>query len=1029
MNASELHVVLHSRPRLKSGTGTWGQVRPSVSWALWVAGFILIFWMCQARALTPEQTMTQLAHSSWGPKLGIASVSAITQTKDGYLWIGTAEGLFKFDGINFARWQPKPDEKTSGPSINALCAARDGSLWIGYNDGVSRLHQSKLASFAAADGLPPGEINSILEDRQGAIWVGTAKGLGKFVGGRWSNASRDSGLPPGKVHIELEDRTGTLWVAVDDPSVAGGSLLGALRRGQTRIELLSEHLGTVARIREGRDLRIWVVESTGAIRSLSVHEGKAALQSPGLAVEAQDLWVDRDETVWICTVGRGLIRFSDSGAMLSRTNAASHLSDTFTEKDGLTSDFVTCVFEDREGTIWVGSAGGIDRFSANKLASFSIREGLKYDQRLMVTADSGAAVWTGSEQGLQRVNGRHVEVLGVDWIGPGLVSGVYSFHTEAPGSVWIAAQNGVGLLRNGSHSSLHLDGGLEMNNVTAMTRDRADGLWLCDQFQGVCRVVNGTPRIFPYSAQLPAAVVNVAMTDEQGRVWLGFQDGSVCVYDNGQFQRFNVLQSVMAMLCDTKGQIWAAGLGGLSRFAGDDFQTLTTQNGLPSSQLSAMGEDNNGDFWLAGHGSIIRVSPGELDQAIADTSHIIRAEVYDGTAGLRGFPRQGRPFPVMTKAGDGRLWFATTAGLTVINPDHMPCNTNPPPVHIVQAIVDGKPAPALPGTPFPAGTKDVKIDYTALSFVDADKVRFRYYLEGHDKDWSEAATSREVSYANLSPRSYRFRVTACNNDGVWADAEATWEFEILPAVYQTRWFIALASGCCVLLVWGVYRWQMARVTAMAEAHMNTRLEAQMNERKRIAQELHDTLLQGFTGIRLKLWALSQQLPQSPVIAKEQLAKVIQQADQCLAESRSSVWALRSPRLEEAQDLASALAEAAEQLVADKKLRLNFEVAGKPRELSGVVEFNLLRIGEEAVTNAVKHAQAHTIDIQLTFEERKVALRIKDDGRGFDPDHVPVAQREHQGLAGIRDRAAILGGTVAIKSQPGEHTEIIVIVPA
>jgi signal transduction histidine kinase/ligand-binding sensor domain-containing protein len=996
---------------------------------LWRMVLLLTLWAARAAALTPLETMTQLAHSSWGPKQGIASVSAIAQTQDGYLWIGTAEGLFKFDGVSFSRWQPNPEEKTSGPAVNALCAASDGSLWIGYSEGASRLRNGKLTAYTSADGLPRGEITSLLEDRQGTIWAGTAKGIGKWVAGHWNSVGRDSGLPPGKVHVELEDRAGTLWLAVDDPSVAGGTLLGALRRGQTQIELLPEHLGTVAQMREGSDLRIWVVESTGAIRPLSVQQGKAVLRSPGLALEAQDLLVDRDETVWICTVGRGLIRFPDPGAMLLQTNGTPRPQDNFTEKDGLTSDSVSCVFEDREGTIWVGSAGGLDRFHDNKLTSFSIREGLAFDQRLMVTADSGAAVWTGSEQGLQRVDGHQISTLGLDWIGPGLVSGVYSFHTEAPGWVWIAAQNGVGLLRNGSHSSLHLDGGLEMNNVTAMTRDKTDGLWLCDQFQGVCRVVNGKPRIFPYSPQLPASVVNAAMTDAQGRVWLGFQDGSVSVYDNGQFQRFNVLQSVMAMLCDMNGQVWAAGLGGLCRFAGDHFESLAIQNGLPSNQLSAIGEDNHGDFWLAGHSSIIRVSPAELDRAITDPSHLIRAEIYDATDGLRGFPRQGRPFPVMAKAGDGRLWFATTAGLTMIDPDRMRLNTNPPPVHIVQAIVDGKSVAAVPGMRFPAGTRDVKIDYAALSFVNPDKVRFRYYLEGHDKGWREAAVSRQVSYADLSPRSYKFRVTACNNDGLWAGTEATWDFAIRPAVYQTKWFFALAAGCCLLSFWGAYRWQMARVRAQAEAHMNTRLDAQMNERKRIAQELHDTLLQGFTGIRLKLWALSQQLPESQATAREQLTKVIAQADQCLAESRSSVWALRSPRLEEAQDLASALAQAAEQLVADKKLHLNFKVIGKPRELSGVVEFNLLRIGEEAVTNVVKHAQAHTIDIQIAFEERKVALRIKDDGRGFDPEHVPVAQREHQGLAGIRDRAAILGGTVVINSRPGEHTEIVVIVPA
>jgi len=996
---------------------------------LWPLVGLLFFWAAQASGLTPQETMTQLAHSAWGPKLGIASVAAITQTQDGYLWIGTSEGLFRFDGISFFRWQPRLGETIPGTGVTALCAGSDGSLWIGFNDGVSRLHDGNLTSYASTDGLPPGEITSILEDRQGIVWVATTKGLGKYAGGRWTSPGRENSLPEGSVRVELEDRTGTLWLSVDDPSVAGGTLLESLRPGETRAERLPEHLGAVAKVCEAPDGQIWIAEATGAIRLLSMNHGKPTIQSPGLAVRSRDLLFDRDGTVWICTVGRGLLRFGDAAKMRSGEMAPPRLGDTFTEKDGLSSDFISCGFEDREGTLWFGSAGGLDRFRDNKIASYSVREGLNSDQRLMLAADAAGAIWTGSEQGLQRVNGRQIETLGLDWIGPGLVSGVYSFYAEKSGDVWVAAQNGVGHLKDGLHSPIKIDGGLEMNNVTAMTRDRADGLWLCDQLRGVCRVVNGKPRIFPSNSQLPATVVNAAITDTQGRVWLGFQDGSVCIYEDGGFHRQAVPQSVMAMLCDRKGRVWVAGLGGLSCFKNDHFETITAQNGLPSTQLSGIVEDNHGTFWLAGHSAIIRVEPKELDEANADASHLIQSEVYDAADGLRGFPRQSRPFPIAAKAEDGRLWFATTAGLAMIDPDHVRRNINPPPVHILQAIVDGKVVEVTPNRQFSAGTKDVKIDYTALSLVDPDKVRFRCYLEGYDVNWHEVSTLRQVSYPNLSPRNYCFQVTACNNDGVWADPGVTWKFSIRPAVYQTTWFFALAGGCFLLLFLGVYRWLLARATARTEARMNTRMEAQLDERKRIAQELHDTVLQGFTGVRLKLWAITHQLPESMTTTKEQLNNVIRQTDQCLKESRSSVWSLRSPRLEEAADLASALSQAAAQLVAGTPSRLNFKVAGTPRKLSGIVEFNLLRIGEEAVTNAVKHSAASTIDVQIRFEHHKVVLQVNDDGRGFDPEHVPVAQMEHQGLAGIRDRTGLLGGTLAIKSRPGAHTEILVTVPA
>jgi signal transduction histidine kinase/ligand-binding sensor domain-containing protein len=977
-----------------------------------------------ARALAPEELITQLAHSSWGAKEGIVNVEAIAQTRDGYLWVGTADGLFRFDGVSFTRWQQKGREPVPISRVGVLCAGSDGSLWIGSNDGVSRLQAGTLTHYTAAQGLPPGEVTSMLAGRNGSLWVATAKGLAKFSSGRWNLLGKENGLPEGGVRLELEDRGGNLWIAVDDPAVAGGTLLAFLRPGEKNFELTAEHLGTVATVCEAPAGQLWVADSSSSVRPF--RPGAQAIPMAGLPLQSKAILFDRDGTFWIGTLGKGLCRTSDDPPM--PLAGANSLRDRYSEKDGLSSDLVACALEDREGNIWFGTAAGLDCFRNNKIVSLSVAEGLTFDQRLMVAASADGAIWAGSEQGLQRLTGRQVETLGFEWIGPGLVNGLYSLSVEPSGDVWIGALNGVGHIQGNTHSPVEIAGGMEFRNVTAITRDRAGGLWLCDQLRGVSRVVDGKPRIFPAGPQLSAQTVNAALTDASGRVWLGFQDGSVSVYEEGQFRAYAVPQSVTALFCDQAGRIWAAGPGGLSRFQTNHFETLTTLNGLPSTELSGILEDDDGRFWLAGHSAIIRVDATELDKAFADPSYRLQCDAYGAADGLRGFPRQGRPFPVAAKARDGRLWFATTAGLAVVDPRHIRRNTNAPPVYVVQAKADGRTVELAGDVQLPAGTKDIKINYTALSFVDPERIQFRCKLDGYDENWHDASNLRQASYSNLRPQAYNFHVIACNNDGVWAETGASWKFSIRPAIYQTYWFLTLSAAAFAFSLWGLYRWNLARVTGQTEARMNARLEAQMAERKRIAQELHDTLLQGFTGVRLKLWAIAHQLPEPMAQARDQLNNVIRQTDQCLAESRRSIWALRSQRLEDAEDLGSALAAAVKQLVADTRLQLDLKLTGDQRKLSGIVEFNLLRICEEAAANAIKHADARKISVELRFEPHQVVLLVEDDGQGFDPDTAQASNGDHFGLAGMRDRAKIIGGVLTISSQPGAHTRMAVSVP-
>jgi signal transduction histidine kinase/ligand-binding sensor domain-containing protein len=986
----------------------------------------LIFGAGLARAIDPHGAITQMSHTSWRAKEGIAEVRAIAQSADGYIWVGTPEGLFRFDGISFARWQSRFGQHTAAGSVSVLCAAADGSLWIGSGDSVSRLFQGSLITYSTLGELAQGDVTSIVEDHDGTIWVGTTKGLARFQHGRWSSPGAKMGLPEGGVIVQLVDRTKSLWLTVDDPDIAGGTVLAALRPNAQRFELTAVRMGSAAVVREAPDGRLWVAEGIRSVRPFS--PGTELYPSPGIALQSRTILLDRESALWIGSMGRGLYR-AQTPELPGRSDPESKLpSDHFGEKEGLSSDFILCAMQDREGSVWFGTAGGLDRFRENRILSFSVAEGLIFDQQLAVAAAGGGALWTCSEQGLQRIDGDKVQALGLDWIGPGAVNSVYSLYAERSGELWVGALNGIGRIQGGARQPVEIENGLELHNVTAITRDPEGGLWLCDQLRGVCRLLNNKPRIFPAGPQLSSLAVNAAITDPAGRVWLGFQDGSLSVYQDGQFCAYSVPQSITALLCDRAGQIWIAGPGGLSRFRAGRIETLTALNGLPSTDLSGLVEDDAGYLWLAGRSSLARVLPAELDKAFADPSFRPACDVFDAGDGLRGVPRQGRPFPIATKGSDGRLWFSTTAGLAVIDPRRIHRNTVVPPVHIVRAFINGEPVEPLPGQNLPPSARDIKIEYAGLSFVNPEKVLFRCQLEGYDKGWQEAHALRQASYTRLPPGSYTFRVVACNNDGAWSEPGDTWSFIIRPAFYQTTWFYSLAAAGLGLMFWGAYRWQVARVTALAEAHMNTRLEAQLAERKRIAQELHDTLLQGVTGVRLKLWAIAHQMPESLGGLREQLTQVIRQTEQCLAESRNSVWALRSPRLEEAEGLPGALSAAIRQQVAGTKLRLNFLVEGAPRKLSGIAEYNLLRICEEAVANVLKHARASRIEVRLCFEPRQAILRVEDDGGGFDATVQPGDNSRHFGLAGMRERARILGGGLEIQSRPGGPTRVVLHVP-
>jgi signal transduction histidine kinase len=510
--------------------------------------------------------------------------------------------------------------------------------------------------------------------------------------------------------------------------------------------------------------------------------------------------------------------------------------------------------------------------------------------------------------------------------------------------------------------------------------------------------------------------------------------GGVAYFKDGQIRASYAVADglgeggVTDLRLDRSGVLWAATEGGLSRLKNGRIATLTRQNGLLCDAVHWMMEDDSQSFWLNMPCGLMRIARSDLDAWAANPSRTVKAAVFDGSDGVRSTAYAHGYTPHAAKSPDGRLWFATPDGLSVIDPQHLPFNRLRAPVHIETVKVNGKELATAEGMELSHRNNDLEIDYTALSLTIPERVRFRYKLEGKDADWRDAGTNRYASYGGLAPRKYRFRVMAANNDGVWNEAGAAWNFSITPAYYQTIWF----QGLCVLaaagLLWLLYQMRLRQVAR----RFNLRMEERINERTRIARDLHDTLLQSFQGVLLKFSSLKYLIPDRPTEAVESLERMIDQARAAITEGRDAVQGLRSSTVV-ANDLARAIGAFGDGLAADHtgangpQFRVNVE--GKSRDLPPLVRDEVYHVACETLRNAFRHAQARRIEVEIRYDPRQFRFRIVDNGKGIDPAVLSAGGRAgHHGLPGIHERAELAGGKLSVWSRLDSGTEIELTIP-
>jgi streptogramin lyase len=717
-----------------------------------------------------------------------------------------------------------------------------------------------------------------------------------------------------------------------------------------------------------------------------------------------ELLHDRRGNLWVGTQGQGLWRVRE------RDGSRSESVDVITADDGVASNAVYSLLEDREGNIWVGTLSGLQRLTPHRVTPV---KNLPIPRAVEVTPDG--SVWIGTAAGLARVTSRgRTLYTPADGLPGSVVLGLY---TDQRGALWVSGERGVARFSEEHFSPLLMAPGSGMQRIISMTGS-GDTIWLRDFYS----------RLFRWRHEQLTSADDIPETHRRGasfihagrggNLWIGSSGGRLVLRSpKGEVRTFEPgIGNIGCMLDDSRGSVWVGGEDGLSRFADGRFIRVTRQNGF-AGDLKSIVEDEFGFVWVANGSGILRLDPSEVDKVAADPAYQVRFRLFNTADGVAGVPfSEGSRSGV--RSPDGRLWFITSSGVTIVNPRDIGEAPGAPPIKIESIAADARSFdPALP-LQLPARTSHLQIGFAALTLSDPMRVRYRYRLDGYDNDWVDAGAARQATYTNLPPRQYQFRVMASGGDGNWGAPSSALTFGIKPMFYQTGWFYLVCGVSAFLIVylsWRLHVRQVRRQFALVLA-----------ERIRMSRAIHDTLLQGLAALALQVDDLSHTDLSSPP-GRNRILAIRRQVEGYIRQARRSIMDLRTPTLATG-DLPQAIREAAELAIGGRPVALDVTVKGTPHACAASVEEQLVLIGQEAVNNAVRHGQARRVAIEVDYRDDHTSLRVADDGVGFDPE-VASKAAGHYGLVSMRERAEQVRGRITIASKPGSGTQVETVVPA
>jgi signal transduction histidine kinase/streptogramin lyase len=945
-----------------------------------------------AHALDPGRATSQYVVSRWNASdLPGPAVHALLQGPDGYLWLGTSAGLVRFDGARFVTYDARNTKGFADGGIARLTPGRDGAFYLGTTTGAILEYRDGVFSAIPVGGDV--EVRALFAARDGSLWIATpGQPLRRWKDGRAESLAREMGAEvPGAI---VEDAQGALWFGTWREGLIRFVDGAFLRRRVPR--------DTVQALTVDRDGVFWIGTPHGVYR-LEGDVLQHLTERDGLPHEnISAILHDRDGNVWIGTRGGGVVRYRD-GRFSSLTT-----------REGLSDDDVRCLLEDGQGNVWAGTAGGLSAISDGRFVTYGALEGLHEAGIPSVAGSADGSVWVGTTSaGVARLrNGVVTHVPLPRDVGKDAVLVLYEDRTRG---LWISVENGrLFCVRNGVTTE-HTPVGVPAHwKISAISEDDEGPLFFVSGFGHVVRLRQR--RLVPLYAESPRlGYAHFIHRGTDGGLWLGTPRGLVRVGER-EHQAFTMAEGlprdrVRWLSEDEDGAFWLATAGGLAHLKDGVVQKLTVEGGLPENYLRVVLDDRLGHLWIASTGRFFRLDKRAVLDVFAGRAKAVTPLLFDTSDGLRTTETLFGNSPGF-RGADGRLWFATARGVSVVDPARIVTDTPAPEVRIERLTVDGR--GGAPGTAsYPPGRGQVLVEYTALSFGAAGRVRFRYRLEGLDDDWVAAQGQRSAYYGSLPPGRYRFLVEASNRDGVWNGVPAATVFELHPPFHRTGWFYMAAAALLIGAAFAAYRARVAQVRA--------RYAVVAAERERIAREWHDSLAQGIAAVGIQLQAMMDKLGH-PEAARQHAELAWRMVQSSLEQVRGSIWALRSRNLEQG-GLVAAVQETLSFLTTGTRTEGAVQVEGTPFTMHPDVEWNALRIVQEAITNAVRHAAADHVEVSLAYEPQALRLAVRDDGCGFDGEGALGGGEPHFGLLGMRERAVALGGTLEIASARGQGTTI------
>jgi ligand-binding sensor domain-containing protein/signal transduction histidine kinase len=979
--------------------------RPAFGWLLaWLAACCVAH---TAYGLEPNREMSQYIRDYWGAERGYQGgpVHAITQTADGYLWIGTEKGLVRFDGSNFLLIQHENTPSLPTGPVLGLMADADGNLWVRLRSpNLLRYRAAKFENALADFSRSESGVTAMARGKDGELLLSAlVNGTLRHSGESFVTLAPAADRPNFLVISMAETPDGDIWLGTRD---AG---LFRLSKGQTFAitkGLPDRKVNCLLPVANGA---LWVGTDNGVVHWNGTELTGAGLPPTLSHAEALAMVEDHDGNVWVGTP-EGLLRLNAGGLS------------ALVERDGRARGAVTALFEDREGNLWVGGERGIERLRAGVFSTYATAQGLPSDSNGPVYADTEGRIWFApADGGLYWLQGSHIGH------GPnaGLNRDVIYSIAGGDGELWLGRQHG-GLTRlrmKGSaltSETYTQSDGLAQNSVYAVHQGRDGTVWAGTLSGGVSRFANGKFTTYTTSDGLASNTVSAILESSNGAMWFATPNGlSSLAAGRWQTMRAGLpSEQVTCLYEDATGVLWIGTDAGLALFASGRVSLPPEVPALLRGQILGIVEDKSGALWIATATHVLRVARDKLLRGGLGDADVRDYGLADGLHGVEGVKRNRS----VVADPDGRIWFSMNNGLSVVDPARLTGSSAPAMVHVQTLSVDGNSLDLRSSVHIQSSHQRIIFGFAGLSFAVPERVKFRYKLDEFDQKWSEAVTTPEAVYNNLSPGAYHFRVIASNSDGLWNSAEAVVGFEIEPAFWQRWWFRLTVLLAGLFSLFAFYRFRLLRLTKQ----LNVRFEERLAERTRIARELHDTLLQGFLSASMQLHVVADQLPaDSP--AMPLLGRVQRLMSQVIEEGRNTVRALRSSS-DAPLDLEQSYSRIRQELALNEQIDFRVLVEGRPRALHPVIRDEVYRIGREALVNAFRHARAQAIEVEVAYLASHLRVIVSDDGAGIDPEVLRSGRDGHWGLSGMRERAERIGARLKVRSRAAAGTEVELTVP-